>query len=163
MAKRIQAPLTAKAGGIHGKRQRRNTRRTGESMRTAEKRLVTVRLPRLVRKALFGERGRQGPGQAPVQVERAIRCYLNDRGSGVAGWPYPDFLRAREPTGGVRLELAIEDSLWRSLEEEAESQGVSLSQMLEHALLYFVAALSAGRVTQPILDEKAGTKQRDRS
>lgn len=150
MTRRIQAPLTANAGGIHGRRQRRIARRAGKSVRTAaENRVVTVRLSEFACEALCGE---QAEGHLSSQAARAIRCYLNDKGTGGPGWAYPAFLRKREPSKGVEVELSIEGSLWRSLEEEAASQGVTAPQMLRHAVLYFAAEINAGRVTRRILD-----------
>lgn len=115
-------------------------------------RIVTVRLSEFAREALSGEDGQSG-GPVPRQVVRAIRCYLNDKGSAGPGWSYPRFLRERTPAGEVELDLKIEDALWRSLEEEAQSQGVTVRQMLEHAVLYFAAEVNAGRLTERILDD----------
>jgi hypothetical protein len=70
------------------------------------------------------------------------------------GWKFPSFLRDRGPSEEVELELSVDDNLWDSLEEEARSQGVSVRQMLEHAVLYFAAELNAGRVTQRILVDR---------
>lgn len=121
-------------------------------MKHSVKRSVSVSLGELASDALGGE----GVGNdAPVSVSaaRAIRCYLNDKGSGIPGWSFPPFRRRREAGERVALELSIEDSLWGSLEDEAESQGVSVQQMLEHAVLYFAAEVNAGRVTERILDD----------
>jgi hypothetical protein len=89
-------------------------------------------------------------------VERAIRCYLKDKASAGPGWPFPAFLRDREPVDGVELRLEIDAALWELLEREAASQGVGVQQMVEHAVLYFAAEVNAGRVTERILDELEG-------
>lgn len=102
--------------------------------------------------ALVGPK-RNGNGQTSVRVARAIRFYLSDRDSGRPGWRYPGFLREREAGAGVELELSIEASLWSSIESEAEAQGVSVSQLVEHAALYFAAEMDAGRATERIVGD----------
>ena len=116
------------------------------------KRSVTVSLGRLASQAIGGGES-DGHSQTSSHAARAIRCYLSARGSGAAGWPYPSFLDERRGGEGIRLELRIEEGLWRSLEEEAERQGVDVSKMLEHAVLYFAAEVDAGRFAERILDE----------
>ena len=116
------------------------------------KRSVTVSLGRLASQAIGGGES-DGNSQMHSRAARAIRCYLNARGSSGAGWSYPSFLDERRGGEGIRLELRIEEGLWRSLEEEAERQSVGVSQMLEHAVLYFAAEVDAGRFTERILDE----------
>jgi hypothetical protein len=118
----------------------------------ALKRSVTVSLGRFASQTIGGGEG-DGNGQASARAARAIRCYLNARGSDGAGWAYPSFLDERRGGEGIRLELRIEDGLWRALEEEAERQHVGVSQMLEHAVLYFAAEVDAGRFVERILDE----------
>jgi hypothetical protein len=88
-----------------------------------------------------------------ISAERAIRIYLGDKRSREAGWEYPSFLRDREPVDATELQLEIDGALWESLEVEATSQGVSAPKLLEHAVLYFAAAESAGRLTQRILED----------
>jgi hypothetical protein len=51
------------------------------------------------------------------------------------------------------MQLEIDSALWGSLEAEASGQGVSAPKLLEHAVLYFAAEESAGRLTQRILDD----------
>lgn len=116
------------------------------------KRSVTVSLGRLASQAI-DEGETDGNGQRSARAARAIRCYLSARGSGATGWPYPSFLDEGRGGEGIRLELRVEEGLWRSLEEEAERQGVGVSEMLEHAVLYFAAEVDAGRFTERILDE----------
>lgn len=115
------------------------------------KRSMTVSLGRLASQAIGGGENK-GDGQTSARTARAIRCYLNARGSG-AGWSYPSFLDKGRGGEGIRLKLRIEDGLWRSLEEEAERQGIGVAQMLEHAVLYFAAEVDAGRFAERILDE----------
>lgn len=86
-------------------------------------------------------------------VLRVIRFYLKERDSGGTGWSYPDLLREGHPEEEVEVELDIEDSLWRDVRLEAARQHVSVTQLLEHAALYYAAELDAGRLTERILDE----------
>jgi hypothetical protein len=86
-------------------------------------------------------------------VVRVIRFYLREKGSGTAGWAYPDLLRQGRPEEEVEVELEIDDSFWGRLELEAERQHVTVTQLLEHAALYYAAELDAGRLTERILDE----------
>ncbi len=52
----------------------------------------------------------------------------------------------------MELELSVDDEVWRSFELEADRQGVSTQQLIEHTALYFAADRDAGRATQLILD-----------
>jgi len=96
-----------------------------------------------------------GHGTEPSSddVLKVIRFYLREKGSGGTSWSYPDLLREGSPAEEVEVELDIEDSLWREMRTEAASQGVSVTQLLEHAALYYAAELDAGRLTERILDE----------
>jgi hypothetical protein len=89
----------------------------------------------------------------PDDVLRVIRFYLKERGGGGPGWSYPDLLRGGRPEEEVEVELDIEDSLWREMRLEAARQHVSVTQLLEHAALYYAAELDAGRLTERILGE----------
>jgi hypothetical protein len=158
MAKRVQLPVAAKRGGVHGKRYRGAARRPANSKRRDGKSIVTVRLSEFAREALAGEQ-EQGNERLAKQVVRAIRCYLKDKAVAGPGWAYPAFLREKKPVDGEELEVSIDDSLWHSLEREASSQNVSVRQMLDHAVFYFAAEISAGRLTERILSDldEAGT------
>ncbi len=83
-----------------------------------------------------------------VQV---IGYYLADQASGRDVWPYPDFLG--EDRGGrmVTLEIDIDEGVWTSFSREAERQEVSASQLLQHAVLYFVADRDAGHLARRII------------
>src|SRR3954452_8682329 len=118
---------------------------------SAVKRSVRISLGEFASKVLAV--GGSSDSSVPGSVEQAIRCYLNDKVSRGPGWSYPAFLRGRGPHDGVELQLSVDDSLWRSLEEEAEDQDVSAEQMLEHAIIYFAAEVDAGRMTERILDD----------
>jgi hypothetical protein len=96
-----------------------------------------------------------GDGTQPDSddVLRVIRFYLKEKGSGGTGWSYPDLLRQGSPEEEIEVELEIEDALWREMRAEASRQRVSVTQLLEHAALYYAAELDAGRLTERILDE----------
>jgi hypothetical protein len=96
-----------------------------------------------------------GSGTEPSSddVLRVIRFYLKEKGGGGTGWSYPDLLREGSPEEEIEVELEIEDALWREMRAEASRQRVSVTQLLEHAALYYAAELDAGRLTERILDE----------
>jgi hypothetical protein len=119
-------------------------------------RLVTVRLSEFACSAVAGERASSGE-QLSARIVAAIRCYLSDKGSGGLRWTYPSFLAEEEGGEEVTLRLAIDDELWRSLEQEAERQDVSPRKMVTHAALYVAAEVDAGRVTRRILDDLGQT------
>ncbi|HXR31557.1 MAG TPA: hypothetical protein VN752_10510 [Solirubrobacterales bacterium] len=118
------------------------------------KRSVNVWLGTLAQAALFGEE-QGGVALASSRLERAIRCYLNDRDSGRLDWPYPGFLDdvGEDGVDGERseVEVLVDQGLWRELGGEAERQQVSPERLLEHATLYYAAELDAGRITRRIL------------
>lgn len=87
-------------------------------------------------------------------VLKVIRFYLKEKGTGGTGWSYPDLLREGRPEEEVEVELEIEDALWREMRAEASRQRVSITQLLDHAALYYAAELDAGRLTERILDER---------
>jgi hypothetical protein len=118
----------------------------------ADQRQVTVALSYLAFEALMGDEAHLG-SEAPLRVESALRCYLGDKGTGRAAWPYPGFLRGSETQRDVEVELSLEAGLWRSFQEEATAQGLSVEQLAEHAVFYFAAELDAGRLTQRILED----------
>lgn len=96
-----------------------------------------------------------GNGAQPssADVVRVIRFYLREKEGGDVGWAYPDLLREGRPDEEVEVELEIDESLWGRMEREAERQRVTVTQLLEHAALYYAAELDAGRLTERILDE----------
>ena len=115
------------------------------------KRSRTVAVSRFALEALAGEGG-VDDRRVSTALMQAVRLYLTDRDSDRPGWRYPAFLPERAAGEDVVLELSVDESLWRALEEEAEHQGVSFRQMLEHAALYFAVELSTGRATERIIE-----------
>jgi hypothetical protein len=116
------------------------------------KRSLTVGLGAFAREALTA--AEMNGTETPASVVRAIRIYLNDRGSTVPGWAYPGLMHEqRQPVKTTKVEISVDEDLWRSLEEEATSQGVTAQQLVDHAVLYLAAEIDAGRITQRILED----------
>ena len=120
-----------------------------------------MRLSRLAFEALAGEASNAST-RAPGRTESAIRVYLSDKGTERPAWPYPGFLRPSQVREDIGLELDVDSDLWLQFEAEAEKQGVSSRQLLEHAAFYFAAELNAGRITQRILDDLDAAEARAR-
>jgi hypothetical protein len=96
---------------------------------------------------------RQGIGDLDSLAREAACCYLNDMDSGRPGWRYPRF-RATEPaTDSFELALTVGYPLQLAFAREAERQGTTSERLLQHALLYYLADLHAGRVAQRIADD----------
>ena len=87
---------------------------------------------------------------------QAIRYYLTDRDSGRVGWSYPSFLGEDGAGPERQVRLTVEDAIWREFKLEAGRQGVSVDQLLQHAVLYFLADRDTGRLTQRILEDLGG-------
>jgi hypothetical protein len=94
--------------------------------------------------------------RVPGVLARALRLYLNDRGSDRAGWEYPDFLRDKPVGGEVELRMPIDEDLWLAFEDEATRQGLTASRLAGHAALYYAAELEAGHIPLRILEEEPG-------
>jgi hypothetical protein len=121
----------------------------------AEKRQVEVVVSELAFEALAG----QGADVSmPVKIDSALRCYLGDRGTDRPAWPYPGFLRGSETQGDKQVTFEVDESLWRDFSEEADKQGVTVEQLVEHVSFYFAAEVDAGRVTQRILEDFGPTE-----
>jgi hypothetical protein len=119
--------------------------------RPATKRPERIALSRSAAETLGGGEGavsRVGP-----RLEGAVRLYLGDKGAGRPAWPYPAFLRGAESAAEVEVQFSIDPALWRSFEDEAREQDVTVAQLAEHAAFYFAAELDAGRITQRILED----------
>lgn len=115
------------------------------------KRTVSVEVSAFAIRALEGEEGK-AIEHVPARLVRGIRYYLSERDSGRTEWPYPKFMRDREPSKLVELELSVEEDLWAKLEEEAGRQGIATRQLVEHAALFIASDVNAGRITKRILD-----------
>jgi hypothetical protein len=115
------------------------------------RRSVVLRVSALCAEVLGGKKAK-GSKQDPTTLERALRFYLGNRGSGQPGWVYPTFLRDEIGTREVDLELEVDNGLWRAFRKEAARQDVSDSKLAAHAVLYYAAELDAGRIAQRIVD-----------
>lgn len=114
-------------------------------------RSVSLEVGLLAFEALLGEDDPHA-GSVPGRMSGAVRFYLDEREKGRPGWAYPEHMRGRKPGAEAKLELHVDGERWGDFEAEAERQGVSERQLAEHAAFYFAAELSAGRVTERILD-----------
>jgi hypothetical protein len=112
---------------------------------------VKVELGEFAIEALAGERDRVA-ARVPERMALAVRIYLGDRESGRPGWPYPGFLPHREVAQRTTMELDVDEGLWEEFVAEAGRQEVTVTQLSEHAALYLAAEVSAGRITERVLD-----------
>lgn len=110
-------------------------------------RILNVALGEISLRALREECDSEASGLG-APLERAIRYYLTDKDSGRPGWAYPRFRLNRGGGDGVQVRISIDDAPWDALEREAERQGVSAEQLVEHAALYFAADLDNGRLAR---------------
>lgn len=88
-------------------------------------------------------------------VERAIRAYLDDRELRPPGWaclPLPE--RDSDQVGRPAVEVDLPDDNWEDITTEAEAQGVALTEVVAHALMYFWAAERPPATATP---EESGT------
>lgn len=108
-----------------------------------KKRLVTVKLGGFAADALTRKVG-GGGDPALADVSRAIQFYLSQSRRQGPGWAYPTFMREECPVGEFEFELDIDDTLWAWLEQEATRQDVTVSQLLEHAALYYAGKMDSG-------------------
>jgi hypothetical protein len=116
------------------------------------RRLLTLSLEEFGASTLEGEAERLSVTPAEL-ARQAVRYYLSDRGSGRMALRVPRLSggAAREPA--MKLELELDEDVWRELDGEAQRQGVSLERLLEHAVVYFLADLDAGRVERRMLGD----------
>lgn len=89
-------------------------------------------------------------------VMQVIRYYLADKESERAGWTYPSFRRDDRRGPAVEVQLDLDDAIWEAFSREADRQGVSTDQLVEHAVLYFAADRDSGRLAQRITKDLGG-------
>jgi predicted DNA-binding ribbon-helix-helix protein len=80
-------------------------------------------------------------------VSRAAAYFESDLGAERVGIDLPREHRDRLGRTAHSLRLRLDRAAWDALEGEAQRQGVELERLLEHAALYYVTDLDAGRVT----------------
>lgn len=61
--------------------------------------------------------------------------------------------------GSVReLELDLPDESWRTLDREADLQGISLERLVAHAALLFLADADRGRAVRRLAEDESGSE-----
>jgi hypothetical protein len=84
-------------------------------------------------------------------LSRAAAYFGSELGTGRSALPVP--LAARQPQGrGSRIESALPSATGHELEEEAARQRVALGRLLEHAALYYLAAVDCARGAAGLTD-----------
>jgi hypothetical protein len=114
-------------------------------------RMVTLALEEFGASRLEAEAERYSVSPAELG-SHAVRYYLSDRDSGRMALRVPQL--SQEPAGKPVLALSIDldADIWGELEEEAQTQQVSVERLLVHAIVYFLGDLDAGRVERRMLD-----------
>jgi hypothetical protein len=114
-------------------------------------RMVTLALEEFGASKLEAEAERYSVSPAELG-SHAVRYYLSNRDSGRMALRVPQL--SKEPAGKPVLALSIDldTDTWRELEEEAQTQQVSVERLLVHAIVYFLGDLDAGRVERRMLD-----------
>ncbi|MGH2846799.1 MAG: hypothetical protein ACRDL0_12405 [Thermoleophilaceae bacterium] len=109
-------------------------------------RSTTLRMDTFGKEAV--ERYAAANGISPSAVMRdAALYYLAERESERTAWRVPRFIRERgRPRGSEKLEIGVDDPTWDAIEQEALRQGVGAALLAEHALLFFLADVEAGRL-----------------
>ena len=79
-------------------------------------------------------------------LRAASRYYLSEVGTGRPGVPVPPFSRFRLDGAALEVELELDDRELAAAVTEAERQGLKVERLLEHAALFYIADLDAGRV-----------------
>lgn len=85
-------------------------------------------------------------------LSQAIHYYVADGSAGRAAWRYPRFRCGRVTGAAVDGSPRVDSSTWETFTAAAAEQRVSVEQLLEHAVLYFVADLDSGRLADRIVD-----------
>jgi hypothetical protein len=104
----------------------------------------------------LGRIAQRDHGSTAKAVETASLYYLAQRDSPRPAWDVPRFARGADPT--QTLEVELHDSTWQALSEEADEQGVTPEMLAIHAILYFLADLDSGRLTD-LLDESFDSRE----
>jgi hypothetical protein len=82
-------------------------------------------------------------------LSRAAAYFGSELGTGRSALPVPPHARQRQGRGSelalAGIELARPPAMWHELGAEAARQRVALGRLLEHAALYYLAAVDSGR------------------
>jgi hypothetical protein len=108
---------------------------------------MTLRLDSFGRQAL-SECAAEQRDSASAVVRMASLYYLADRDGGRAAWRVPRFTRPPPATDGFDVDL--DDDTFAALRQEARDQSVEPAQLAEHALMYYLADLDAGRIAERV-------------
>jgi hypothetical protein len=133
-------------------------RTPARSLRYASLRLqrfVTLSLEEFGASTLEAEADRYSVSTTRL-AQQAVRYYLSDRDSGRMALRVPRLSHERARQPALELTLDLDSNSWNELRQEAERQEVSLERLLEHAIIYFLADLDAGRVELKVLGEEGG-------
>ena len=116
--------------------------------------LLTLSLEEFGASTLVGEAARYSVSTTRL-AQQAVRYYLSDRDSGRMALRVPRLSQERAGQPALELTLDLDSDSWNALRQEAERQEVSVERLLEHAIIYFLADLDAGRVERRVLGEEA--------
>jgi hypothetical protein len=117
-------------------------------------RLLTLSLEEFGASTLEGEAERYSVSTTRL-AQRAVRYYLSDRDSDRMALRVPRLSQDRARRPALELTLDLDSDSWNELKDEAERQEVSVERLLEHAIIYFLSDLDAGRVERRVLGEEA--------
>lgn len=78
----------------------------------------------------------------------AVASYMGEADPTRPGWRFPEFRRGVEVEDRRPCELRVDGDLWERFSAEADRQGVSAEDLLEHALLYFAAQQDSGALAE---------------
>jgi hypothetical protein len=116
--------------------------------------LLTLSLEEFGASTLVGKAERYSVSTTRL-AQQAVRYYLSDRDSGRMALRVPRLSQERARQPALELTLDLDADSWNELKQEAERQEVSVERLLEHAIIYFLADLDAGRVERRVLGEEA--------
>jgi hypothetical protein len=87
-------------------------------------------------------------------ITQAVLYYLALRSNERAATRIPSFTRSEAPADAtMTVELALDESDWSALEQDATKQRLRIERLVEHVALLFLADIDAGRVAVRVVDE----------
>jgi hypothetical protein len=96
----------------------------------------------------------KGDGSLASAVRTATLYYLGERDEQRPAWRAPRFQRKQTSCSGLRV--AFDEETWTALELEARRQNVEPSELVVHALLYFLSDFDSGRVAEVLSERLQG-------
>jgi hypothetical protein len=115
-------------------------------------RLLTLSLDEFGASTLEAEAERYSVSTTGL-ARHAVHYYLSDLDSGRMALRVPRLPQAGPRGPALELALDLDADSWNELDREAERQEVPLERLLEHAIVYFLADLDAGRVERRMLED----------